>query len=73
MTLWFGLNDLNVASKETVLSNILKVARWAHDTAHVAQVLIVPIFNRTDKRVFTRESDGSKNHYFNESRLWLNV
>jgi len=68
----YGANDLNVNTKEQALANIVRVARWAHDTAHVAQVLIVPCLNRTDKWGFTREADGSESHHFNESRLWLN-
>lgn len=70
---WFGHNDLNVYPKEVALENILHVAQWAHDTAHVGRVLILPIFNRTDKWGFTRATDGTITHRFNEERLWLNA
>jgi lysophospholipase L1-like esterase len=70
MSVTYGANDVNVSTMEQALANIVRVVRWARDTAHVANVLLM---NRTDKFGFTRESDGSKSTHFNESRLWLNT
>ncbi len=68
----YGANDLPRQPPARVLANILRVARWAHDTAGVQQVLIIPVMNRKDKWGFTRTADGSTLYRFNEARLWVN-
>ncbi|MBO2012707.1 SGNH/GDSL hydrolase family protein [Hymenobacter negativus] len=68
----YGTNDLPQTEPRQVLANILRVAHWARDTAHVAEVLIIPVMNRKDKWGFTRHADGTIVYQFNEARLWLN-
>jgi lysophospholipase L1-like esterase len=68
----YGTNDLPQTEPRQVLTNILRVARWAQDTAHIAEVLIIPVMNRKDKWGYTRHADGTIIHQFNEARLWLN-
>lgn len=73
LTLWYGANDLTALPKEAVLDNIWKVAIWAHETAEIPQVVIVPIMNRADRFTRTWESDGSWSNHFNASRIWVNA
>lgn len=69
----YGPNDLNQRPREQVLADILREVRWARDTAHVPEVLVIPVMSRADKQWgFTRESDGSESRHFNEYRRWLN-
>ena len=68
----YGANDFPRRPPARVLANILRTARWAHDTAAVGEVLIIPVMNRKDKWGFTRNADGATRYRFNEARLWVN-
>lgn len=69
----YGANDLPQMCPKQVLENILRITYWAHDTMHIAKILIIPVMNRKDKWGLTYEQDGTKCYCFNEARLWLNA
>ena len=49
------------------------MVRWATDTLHVKEVLIIPCMNRLDRYGFTREDDMAISHRFNTTRRLLNA
>jgi len=69
----YGANDLPRLPASQVLASILRIARWAHYTARIDEVLIVPLLNRKDRWGYSRRIDGIAESHFNEERLWLNA
>lgn len=68
----YGANDLPRMPPAQVLADILRIANWARDTAHIAEILLIPVMNRKDRWGFTYRPDGTIVCQFNEARLWLN-
>lgn len=69
----YGANDLNLYPKRQAVADVLRLARWATDTLHIKEVLLIPVMNRTDKYGFTRENDMTISHHFNETRRQFNA